>query len=228
MGDLRDFARRTVSVLRWRSNHLGPHNPFSSRGMYWSSDGSFWHPAPDGLRARLWAVEPVSISGEVYNDTKQIVINGGTEPLPHDLIREALDQRHSNPRSAMVLGMAAAELAVKHCVGVLVPQAEWLAMNLLTPPLVKMLREYVPKLPVRCRIGDQVKAPPESVMALLKKGSDIRNGLAHAGAAAPPIHDVEEILDAVRDLLWLLDYYAGYEWALGFVRSSTRKELGAA
>jgi hypothetical protein len=39
------------------------------------------------------------------------------------------------------------------------------------------------------------------------------------------VDTVGEVLKAILDLLWLLDYYSGNEWALKHVRSGTRSGL---
>ena len=131
----------------------------------------------------------------------------------------------ANPRSALVIGVAAAELSVKHCISTLVPAAEWLATNLPTPPLVRILAEYFPKLPARCNFGGVVKSPPTKVLEALKKGVTIRNQLSHAGSTNPSGDVVEPILQAIEDLLWLVDFYSGFEWARDFLRDETRTAL---
>lgn len=226
--ELADHARRTVSVLRWRADERGPHNPISTRGMSWSFDRSFWHPAPADHSARVRVLGLLRPRPPVLEDVRRMVSAGESEPLHHDLFREAWEQSDSNPRSALVIGMAAAEIAVKQCISTLVPEAGWLATNLPTPPLVRMLVEFVPSLPARCRIDSQVKAPPTAVIDAIKKGVTIRNQLSHAGSVNPTIDEVQEILRAVHDVLLLLDYYSGYEWALIFVSDATRSQLGAA
>jgi hypothetical protein len=226
-GELADYAARTISVLRWRANELGPHNPVSTRGLYWSVDGSFWHPAPHSFRVLSEVHGTLRASEQLRIEVENIVSAGGRSPLHHDLFREAWEQRHNNPRSAIVIGMAAAELSVKHCISSLVPDAEWLVTNLPTPPLARMLIDYLPRLPVRWKIDGKVKPPPAAVLESLKKGVTIRNQLSHAGASSPSIEDVEEILRAVQDVLWLVDYYSGSQWALGFLRAKTNAELSA-
>ena len=227
-GELRDLAVRTISVLRCRSTELGPHNPISSRGLHWSSDGAFWHPMPADFGVRVETLGKLRPTEQMRTEVDQIVRSGGGAPLHHDLFREAWQQRHENPRSSLVTGMAAAELSLKHCISTLVPNAEWLATNLPTPPLVQMLIEYLPKLPAKCDIGGQVKPPPQAVLDNLKKGVTMRNQLSHASASSPSGDKVETILLSVHDLLWLLDYYTGYEWALDFLRPETRETLTAA
>lgn len=224
--ELFDYVRRTVSVLRWRTNELGPHNPFSSRGTFWSFDGEFWHPTPGEFGFNVELQHEISATAQVREEIRGLVVAGAVGPLHHDLYREAWGQRRSNPRSALVIGIAAAELAMKSCIAALVPDAGWLAANLPTPPLVKMLTEYLPLLPAVCRIHGAVKPPPKDVVEDLKKGVNIRNIVSHAGAGGPTSDAVERLLKAIRDVLWLLDYYSGNEWALQFVREETRNALG--
>ena len=108
---LADYARRTVSVLRWRTNLRGPHNPISSRGLHWSFDNDFWHPAPTNFEARLrMSGGRLRVAETIRQQVEQLVHTGESEPLHHDLLREAWEQHGSNPRSALVVGMAAAEL----------------------------------------------------------------------------------------------------------------------
>jgi hypothetical protein len=126
--ELADYARRSVSVLRWRVNELGPHNPISSRGMRWSFDGVSWHPAPSDLGGRLRILSPVRTSASTSAEVAALVEAGESGPLYHDLFREAWEQCDSNPRSALVIGIAAAELGIKRCIGTLIPGAEWLAI----------------------------------------------------------------------------------------------------
>ena len=69
------------------------------------------------------------------------------------------------------------------------------------------------------------KAPPQELLDTLRKGVTMRNRLSHAGGASPSTEDVENILEAVRDLLWLTDYYSGVPWAFGHISDVTRAQL---
>lgn len=225
--ELHDWSVRTVSVLRWRAHQIGPHYPITTRGLHWSVDGAFWHPAPATFAGRVRTLGTMRISERLRAEVENMVRVGDGAPLHHDLFREAWQQYYENPRSALVIGMAAAELSVKQCISTLVPDAQWLATNLPTPPLRRMLREYLPKLPARCKLDGQVKPPPTEVLDTLEKGVTIRNQLSHAGTASPSVEVVEEILRAVQDLLWLMDYYSGAEWALNYLSPDSRAKLSA-
>ena len=225
--ELKSLALRTIEVFRWRANELGPHNPISSRGFTWSTDREFWHPMPAEHSVRAESKSATEPSVTIKTDVHQIVDSDGNAPLHHDLFREAWQQRFHNPRSSIIVGMAAAEIAVKRCVSNLVPNAEWLATNLPTPPLARMLSEYLPQLPAKCDFDGEVLAPPKPVLDDLKKGVTIRNQLTHAGASNPSGESVQSILQSVHDLLWIVDYYSGYEWALEFLRPETLEAIRA-
>ena len=85
----------------------------------------------------------------------RMVESGDQEPVAHQLLREAWELRSSNPRSALAIGIAAAEIGVKDLIASLVPNAQWLVMEMPSPPVVKILREYLPMLPVRGRFKDK-------------------------------------------------------------------------
>jgi hypothetical protein len=223
--ELREKSFQTVSVLRWRANELGPHDPFGMKSFNWSYDRVFWHPMPINWKIRMTTQQPLNSLKNIIDDVSKIVNENGLAPLYHDLFREAWWQRSENPRSAIIIGIAAAELSVKQCIATLIPDAEWLALNLPTPPLINMLNEYLPKLPTINKINDKVIPPPPSILATLKKGVTIRNQLAHTGNSKPTFDDVQEILNAVHDLLWMVDYYLGSSWALDNLRAETKAML---
>jgi hypothetical protein len=226
-GELHDAATRTVHVLRWRRDVNGPHSPFLSGGSNWSFDGQTWHPLPGEIRVIGEGADvPIRVDEAQRVEVENLVHEGRSEPLGHALLREAWQQRVHNLRSAIVVGVAAAEVGVKECIADLVPGARWLVERAPTPPLVDMLREYLPLLPARRRIGDRVKPPPDAILDALKKGVQLRNRVAHVGAASLSYDTVEEVLKAVHDVLWLLDYYRGFKWALDNLTGETMTALG--
>jgi hypothetical protein len=208
----------------------GQHNPFSHRDMLWSPDGTEWTRLPG------FASVSISISGGIpplSNSTREeiqaLVQAGNTEPLGHELYREAWEQQGSNPRSALILGIAAAEAGFKQFLGILVPHARWLAENAPSPPLVVMLEKYLPTLPVRNTFAGRVLAPPPDILNTLRKGvglrNELRNELTHRGVASLEHDTLEAVLSAVRDVLWLLDYYSGFAWAINNITEETRRYL---
>ena len=153
----------------------------------------------------------------------RMVESGDQEPVAHQLFREAWELRSSNPRSALAIGIAAAEIGVKYLIASLIPNAQWLVMETPSPPVVKILREYLPMLPVRGRFKDKTLKPPPELITLIKKGIEYRNDLVHAGASLPDRKELESILHAVNDVLWVCELYAGAGWAGKYISANTIK-----
>jgi hypothetical protein len=151
----------------------------------------------------------------------RMVESGEQEPVAHQLFREAWELRSSNPRSALAIGIAAAEIGVKDLIASLIPNAQWLVKETPSPPVVKILREYLPMLPVRGRLKGKTLKPPSGLITLINKGNEYRNDLVHAGASLPDWKELESILRAVNDVLWICELYAGAGWAGSYISANT-------
>lgn len=216
-----------IRLIRWRYALKGAHKPIiGCVGTEWSLDGNEWQVLPSVLSLSGfggWTI-PLDLNEHARAAVNGLLEGGVTEPLGHELYREAREQAVQNPRSALVVGIAAAEVGFKECVADLVQPAAWLVENMPSPDLVKMLREFLPLLPARKTIGGKVLSPPKSVRDSLQKGVLLRNKIAHGPAPAPSRDTLKEVLSAVEDLLWILDYYRGFDWARDFVRPDVRRE----
>ena len=53
-----------------------------------------------------------------------------------------------------------------------------------------------------------------------------RNKLVHTGADHPATEETIAALDAVTDLLWLLDFHLGHSWAAEYLSYQTQLDLG--
>jgi hypothetical protein len=138
------------------------------------------------------------------------------EPLAHELFREAWGQRQDNPRSSLLLGMAALEIGVKNYIAACVPDAAWLAENVPTPPLLRILQEYLPTL--HPAGGTPIAPLDDDTAGVLKVAVKLRNGLAHTGSNVPRERLVRS-LRAIRNVLWRMDVARGHEWASDYVTS---------
>jgi hypothetical protein len=227
-GELFQATRKVTGALRWRYGILGPHSPYAAQEDEWSFDAEQWHPLPSGmqLRVELGPRATVHVTPDVKADTEALLSAGVAESLGHELFREAWAIREESPRSALVIGIAALEAGFKKFVADLVPEAAWLMKNVQTPPLVPMLRNYLPTLPVKNTIGGEVLPPPKKLRKTLQRSVEERNKVAHTGRAVLADEPLKESLGAIRDVLWLLDYYRGFEWALEHIRAETKQDMG--
>jgi len=88
--ELSDASKLVINVLRWRINHLGPHQPISSRGTFWSRDKNFWHSAPSSFSISVTDISPTThISDKAKNDIIHLVSKKTQEPIYHELFRVA-------------------------------------------------------------------------------------------------------------------------------------------
>lgn len=224
--ELSDSSMLVINAMRWRTNTFGPHKAISTRGMSWSTDNKFWQPAPSLLSVRLEIISPtVRVSEDAKNDISTLISKQHQEPVHHELFREAWGQRSGNPRSSLVTGISSLEVAIKSTIGTLIPGASWLTENMPSLPVIKLLNEYLPLLPVINTINGNVPPLPKGLINLIKKGVTIRNQITHIGGQAPTDDTLDQILEAVRDIIWLLDYYCGHSWAYNFVSKETKLEL---
>jgi hypothetical protein len=236
-GSLREFSRelsdvlasalvRTYEVIRWRYDIHGMPRPYSSRGIQWSDDLAAWHHFPGETSIHVSMHRTGTPLDAERADKVDALLKAGTEePLAHYMLREARVSFGRQNVSALVMAMAAAEIGLKQLISQLVPGATWLAENAPTPPIVRMLIEYVPLLP-RVQTDPPLVPPPISILDALRKGVTMRNSAAHVGARALDHDDVEEVMEAVQDLLWLFDYYAGHRWALEHLSHEKKVEMG--
>lgn len=208
------------SLMRW---HSGPptDRPFDKRGFL-----NRQIPA-DVLTIGLPELQEISLDRQNSEIIEEMFRIGTAQPLCHDLFREAWQSRNHNPRSALVMGMAATETGVKTAAVDLHDNAgtEWIFENLPSPPIDRMLRDYIQLLPARRKIDDKVRRPPKSAITLIKEGVELRNKIVHGRGKEIEPERLDKILRAVRDVLYLLDYYRGHDWALERCSESFVEEL---
>jgi len=223
---LRALVESTISILRWRSGlSEGPIDPFRNRGEYLSQDGESWieiHMARSLKITFVLGPRQIEASPDLGQQVVGLITEKGEEPLGHQLFREAWNQRSSHPRSALVIGVAAAEVGLKKLIGNLVPQAQWLVDEVQTPSFSKMLRKYLPLLPVKAKFHRKKIAPPGKVIKNLERAVGCRNKVVHAGEPPPHGEKLEEMLRAIDDFLWICDAYAGHTWVAEFISTDTR------
>ena len=224
---LHQAAKRSADALRWRYGILGPHSPYSSWKPEWSFDGEQWHALPQNLQlqAEVVPTNTVHVTDKGKADAEALLSQEVPEPLGHDLFREAWELRGRNPRSALVIGVASLEVGFKNFVAELVPDAEWLVEEAPTPPLQQMLKNYLPKLPAKCTIEGSVLPPPKKLRKSIDEAVKKRNKAAHSSSAALEPEALKEWLLVIQDVLWLLDYYRGFQWASTHIREETKKQM---
>jgi hypothetical protein len=216
------ILHRVGALIRWRFNLSGRDAVFSDVSATILTDG-----------AGDIELEPIASFG--FGDDRAAIPSGGVaellamasadehEPLAHQLLREAWNLRHTNPRASLVIGVASAEVGLKQVIAQLVPDARWLIEEIAAPPLSRMVKEYLPRLPIRAPV-ESSRRSPKQLRRTLHVAVEERNAVVHRGAK--PEVSLRETLAAVREFLYLLDFYRGKQWAACHLSNETRSELG--
>lgn len=221
--ELHDYLIKTIDMLMWRFNLIGSHNYLIKDEFQSSIDSENWH------KVRISQGVTVYLPPLKFMNYRNLLNTSGLiqdkDPLEYELFREADNNLKDNPRSSLIMAIAAAETGFKRLASELHPQNEWLLETGPSPHLITMLKNYLPLLPVVLDINGDILIP-RHIRRVLDSANDKRNKLAHTGSFQVDEEELREILIAVRDLLYLLDYYRGYEWALSNLSIKTSKSLG--
>lgn len=217
---------RMIRLIRWRASTEGkPHPIRSALGFKWSFDRSNWKTVADSISLTI----SVRVHSQWTDEGDQFLLaeTAGEldEPLGHELLREAWANRAENPRSSIVLAVAAAEVGFKQFASNVFPDSAWILESVQSPPLVKMLKDLFPWSRLNARINGQNVTPPDSVTTTLEKAVKLRNDIVHGRASNVNRKTVTSVWVAVRDLLYFLDFAQGHEWALYHLSGEARKHF---
>ena len=222
--ELHDIIKRTVDIYMWRCGVPAGHDPLFNGGMSFSLDGKKWYMVPPGVQVHFSAFSIPPPPKNVSLILKKLINTIHNQPLGHQMLREAQFLRSSNPRISIVVAISALEVAVKECISKLNPNSNWLVENLPSPEVRKLINEYIPKL--LCKTDHQDVLPlPEDLDKTIRKGVTTRNKIVHLGHQAPSRESTDKMLSAVQDVIWLLDYCCGHDWAFEYMSRNTVEQI---
>lgn len=229
-GELSLKVDRLLKLLRWRQGIDAPGEMIAHRCLYWKvAEGDYPIAPLDGGNSREFEV-PAMFGihwGEQNKDELDELwcASDQMEPLGHALLREAATLYTDSPRSSILIMTAALETATKMHISHIAPDTSWLMEEVASPPIFKILRDYIPKL--HTSKGRNMDFWNE-IKPLIKKSQklvEIRNKVAHTGRIPDDAGQIQDHLGVVADLLYILDVLAGHEWAKSLVSHSLRKSL---
>ena len=224
--ELHDVIKRTVGIFMWRCGIPGGHDPLFNGGMSFSLDGKKWNMVPPGIKIQAHAATILLTPKRISLILKKLINNVQDQPIGHQLFREAQFLRNTNPRISIIVAISALEVAVKEFITKLNPDSNWLLENLPSPDIRKLINEYLAKLLYETTLAG-VLPLPKSLDDTIRKGVQIRNQVVHLGRQAPSRGSTDKILSAVQDIIWILDFFSGCEWALGYISEDTRDHIKA-
>lgn len=221
--DLMAEARRLHGIVRWVVDLESSAQPLSRGRLEFSLDEHDWHTAPGhppGAPMNLRVLMGMPLDQIDWDAVSAIARSGQNEPVGHSLIREALALRPQSPRSAVVLGAAAAETAIKEAIHTLAPDATFLIDEMASPSPLRLLNDYLPSLESLASRPDLLLPPPRELRKALVWMIETRNKVVHNREQQVWFPELLPNLLLVRDLVWILDYHCGHEWAINNVSSS--------
>ena len=157
---------------------------------------------------------------------KELWEDGLTEPLGHALLREAAAVASQSPRSSILIMTAALETGVKMHISQFVPGATWLMQEMQSPPVFKMLRDYIPEIHRERHTNMDCWANAQPFISKTQNLIEVRNKVAHTGKIPKKSKSVQEYLALVHDMLCLLDVLEGRDWAKTLASPALRRALG--
>jgi hypothetical protein len=151
------------------------------------------------------------------------------EPLARQIFLEAVALQEDEPRAAFVLALVAAEVGLKQFAirETPRPSEQWLLDETAhSPSFRKLLKEYLPRATERRTTDGRIV--PSHLQEALGYATDTRDNIVHRGVDAPGEEKVAEVLAAVNDFLYLLDWLAGHQWAYGWLTTETQAAFPSA
>jgi hypothetical protein len=154
---LRAVSRSTIIMFNWTHGLDGPPDPYGLPHAFYSEDGNIWFQYSQARKIVLLteeATHSIFARNAQIEEVVRKVEAGAEEPLARQVFREAWSHIGVNPRSALVIGVSAAEVGLRGLIGTLIPDAKWLVEEIQTPPVGKILRKFLPTLRVKARWVD--------------------------------------------------------------------------
>jgi hypothetical protein len=230
--ELEMHAARFVQLLRWLEKADGPvkvgDRSDQCFGLYWKTTQERYHSVPWPKQGPLtimlgsfggltWSNEDQQTFAQLWSTKRE------HEPLGHQLLREARGIVEHNRRSALLICYSALEVGIKQHISTTAPDAGWLAMYVPTPPLFKILRDYLPEIH-----GDKPAfenwAAIKPELKLITQFVEDRNRLAHRGESISG--SLDDYLRITEDLLYAFDVFEGHNWAKTRVSQRFGKLMG--
>lgn len=213
-------ALSLVKSLRWRCHAHGTASIFKDveiAPFTWALDGHTWYSLYGWSKFEKieWQFEYLDSILKPEEEELNIL---PPEPLAFELLMEALNLQHDNPRSALVIAVAAAEVGTKACLKFIVAGLVDILDARSSPPIVDLLDRYYPK-------HSRLRVVP-TILEQLRKAVLERNSLVHAGKFTLRRDQLQRRLRAIEDLLRIFDVQMGFEWAQKFIGEKTRADLG--
>lgn len=203
------FINRAFQLLVWRYYRKGSVNPPRPSAECSVDGGATWFALPQTIRG-VMTVENGITPNATGSELSRLARKWAEPPAGYALLWEARGLSSTNARLALTI--TALEVGTKEFIGRCVPGADWLLENLQSPPVFKLLRDYLPLLTPIVPGFDSYLPPSAGVLTAINKGVQARNALLHRGESFTA-KEMADLDAAVHTVLTMLDRYAGEKWS---------------
>lgn len=178
---------------------------------------------PHSIRVRVTSPKAINPSREAIQIVEEIYDRKETEPLAHELLREARDVATANPRSALLICVSALETGLKTYIQAIVPHSGIILEKMQSPPAVTLMQEVIPSL--HAELKKPVCGFPldDANKKFLQKWITQRNQVAHGLKQSVDIDGLFTFIDFVQGVLYELDALRGHKWAETFAVLETHR-----
>jgi len=220
---LHEAVFRVVRVVRWIYAMPGQPQPVSVERREWSLDGEVWHGLPyeQPKPSRPYLVADPLADNEDIEAVQRLLDNGDDEPLARLVWLEASAQRYRNPRSALVMAASCAEVGMRSLLAPTVPRKTLRGLNFAGLMEKTLLRAQV----VAVVTNRPPVFPTQKLRARLFRTAAQRNRAVHDGVIKLAPYEIDEVLDAAANFVWILEYLRGYSASLRHVTADVLGEI---
>ena len=226
---LMDLGKKILKSLFWRYQLLALPNPIAVSNLQVSLDNrKTWFDFHMGMRVSIDVGQGIFFTPKIISELRELIKNKKEKfAIGFELWREAWVNRNKNRRSSWLLAISALEASAVVYVSTFYPEAGWLISELPKPYLIKIYNKYFPTL-VKNKHSVQFFPLHRDINRILQNGIDKRNDITHTGEGIHSSDDLELLLNTCKDLLYIVDYHFGNEWALHYVSDTTKQKYGIA
>lgn len=213
---LSDYVHNFIKTLRWIQGASGGQSPFAFVQFQWSWDKASWHNMPHSIRVRITTPRGIDTSTQAIERIRAMWASEESEPLAHELVREARDIANTNPRSALLIGVSALETGLKGYIQSIVPNSHIIIDKMPSPPVITMLQEVIPSLHSALKVENSSFPLNNEDKEYVIKWVSQRNLVAHGLKQDINIDDLLVFIEFAQAMLYKLDVCGGREWAEPF------------
>ncbi|MET0637833.1 MAG: hypothetical protein ABWZ25_17515 [Chitinophagaceae bacterium] len=185
---------RLYRLIRWK-HRLGERKETQlNLTMEWCLDKKSWGnfvscSSAENLRVSSTHRRPLESSIEKLFDDQQ------DEPVFLDMLRQANSIRSGNLEPSFVIAVAAMEVGVKFLIQNRQPATKWLVEELPSPPIIRLVQEYLPKIVKEFVVKEEDKA-------MIKNIVEARNKIVHRGGSVNERKTLYKWLNYINDFLF--------------------------